>query len=227
MLKHLTDLPESFNPLVLYPSLSKVVPTLSTLPAICGPYQVAAGTVLFAANTECKGFPLLLDGEIKVQQESADGRCLELYRVTPGELCLVSSASLFRAQPLTASGIARCQSHFLLIPANIFACWLNQAEFRTDILGLFALRMTDLTILVDALAFQKLDQRLAAVLLDAGNDLLVTHQALADQLGTVREVITRILRRFEQQGCLELSREHIRIINTPLLQRLAAGDLSH
>ena len=211
------------NPVDLYPSLAKVEPPLAELPHACGPHQVSAGTVLFAAHALCQGFPLVLDGEVKVVQQSADGRSLELYRVTPGELCLVSSACLFRQQPLTATGIASRETRLLLIPAKIFECWLTQTEFRANVLGLFAQRMTDLTTLVDAVAFQKLDQRLAKALLTHGSELLVTHQALADQLGTVREVITRLLRRFEQERLVNLSREHIHILDSAALQRLAAG----
>jgi CRP/FNR family transcriptional regulator len=185
--------------------------------------HVPTDTVLFNENAPCLGFPLVLEGEIKVSRASGDGRTLELYRVVPGELCLVSSACLFRTQPLSAHGITTKPTSFILITAPIFKRWLETPEFRDDILGLFAERMADLTSLVDAVAFHKLDRRLAAALLGRGQQLSVTHQALADELGTVREIITRLLRRFEREGWVSLGREQIQIVNSAALRAFCAG----
>lgn len=213
----------ALSPLACYPSLAHVQPPLASLPPACGPMTVPAGTVLFDEQAACQGFPLVLSGEVKVFRQSEDGRRLELYRVTPGEMCLVSAACLFRQQPLSATGMTTCTTELLLVPIDIFHRWLDQPAFRADVLGLFAERMADLTALVDAVAFHKLDQRLAAALLGHGPELAVTHQALADQLGTVREIITRLLRRFEQDGWVQLSRERIRILDGAALRGLAAG----
>ena len=211
--------------LEIYPALADVTPSLSALGADGTPVDVAAGTVLFTENNPCQGFPLVLDGEVRVARQSMDGRNLELYRVTPGELCLVSSASLFRSTPLSAHGVTTKPTHLLLIRPTTFQQWLAQPAFRDSILGLFAERMADLTTLIDAVAFQKLDQRLAATLLGRGQDLSLTHQALADELGTVREIITRLLRRFEREGWVQLSREHIHIVNSPALRAVASGSV--
>ena len=148
---------------------------------------------------------------------------LELYRVVPGELCLVSSACLFRSTPLSAQGITTKPTSLLLIPPPTFTQWLTTSTFRDDVLGLFAERMADLTGLIDAVAFHKLDQRLAAALLGRGQDLALTHQTLADELGTVREMVTRLLRRFEREGWVELAREHITIRNSAALRDLASA----
>lgn len=209
--------------LQVYPALAQVVPPLSTLSAAVQSVTVPAGTMLFTENTPCQGFPLVLEGEIKVSRQSSDGRTLELYRVVPGELCLVSSACLFRNQPLMAQGITTKPSSLLLIPPNLFTQWLETASFRNEVLGLFAERMADLTGLIDAVAFHKLDQRLAGALLGRGQDLALTHQQLADELGTVREIISRLLRRFEREGWVELAREHIHIRNSAALRTVAAG----
>ena len=90
-------------------------------------------------------------------------------------------------------------------------------------LGLFAARMADLTGLIEAIAFQRLDSRLAAALLGHGPTLKTTHQALADELGTVREIVTRLLHRFERDGLVELSRESIAIRDSAGLRAIAAG----
>jgi CRP/FNR family transcriptional regulator len=209
------------DPVALYPALAHVTPSLRSLGAAAEPVTVAADTILFDAKAPCQGFPLVLDGEIKVSRHSGDGRSLELYRVVPGELCLVSSASLFRSAPLSAQGISTRPTSLLLITPSIFVQWLETPVFRNDILGLFAERMADLTCLVDAVAFQRLDQRLAATLLGRGQNLALTHQQLANELGTVREMVSRLLRRFEREGWVELARENIHIRDSKALRAIA------
>lgn len=215
--------PSSALPLELYPALAQVQPSLASLSPTVVPMQVPAGTVLFDENSPCRGFPLVLDGEVKVSRSSGDGRTLELYRVVPGELCLVSSACLFRTQPLSAQGITTRASTLLLIPPDIFQRWIETPAFRNEVMGLFAARMADLTCLVDAVAFHKLDRRLAAALLGRGMHLSLTHQALADELGTVREIVTRLLRRFEREGWVALGREQIQVLNGAALRELASA----
>ena len=209
------------NPVALYPALEHVVPSLLALGPAAEPITVERDTVLFSENTACQGFPLVLDGEVKVSRHSLDGRSLELYRVVPGELCLVSSASLFRRAPLMARGISTRPTRLLMITPSIFAQWLETPVFRNDVLGLFAERMADLTGLIDAVAFQRLDQRLAATLLGRGQSLALTHQQLANELGTVREMVSRLLRRFEREGWVELARENILIRDSRALRALA------
>ncbi len=206
--------------LALYPALAVVTPPLAAqaLPVL----SVPAGTVLFAEHAPCQGFPLVLDGEVQVSRSSGEGRNLELYRVVPGELCLVSSACLFRSMPLSARGVSTRATRLLLIPPELFRRWLETPRFRDEVLGLFAERMVDLTSLIEAIAFHKLDQRLAHALLGHGQDLAVTHQALADELGTVREMVTRLLRRFEREGWVALSRERIQILDSAALRAAAA-----
>ncbi len=206
--------------LALYPALAEVTPALVSqgLPVL----TVPAGTVLFDEHAPCQGFPLVLDGEVKVSRSSGEGRNLELYRVVPGELCLVSSACLFRSMPLSARGVTTRATRLLLIPPDLFRRWLETPLFRDAVLGLFAERMADLTSLIEAIAFHKLDQRLARALLGHGQDLAVTHQALADELGTVREMVTRLLRRFEREGWVALSRERIQILDSAALRAAAS-----
>lgn len=211
------------DPVALYPALAHVVPSLRALGSAADPVRVPVDTVLFSENAPCQGFPLVLEGEIKVSRHSGDGRSLELYRVVPGELCLVSSASLFRSSPVSAQGLSTRPTSLLLITPSVFVQWLETPVFRNDILGLFAERMADLTSLIDAVAFHKLDRRLAAALLGRGQQVNVTHQTLADELGTVREIVTRLLRRFEREGWVSLGREQIQIVNANALRLLVSS----
>ncbi len=204
-----------------YPALAQVRPSLADLGAQAAPLSVPAHTTLFEHGVACQGLPLVVSGEVKVIRSAPDGRSLELYRVSPGELCLVSCASLFRHQAMSARGITTKATTLHLIPVPVFDQWLAEPGFRQEVLGLFAERMADLTALIDAVAFRRLDQRLAAALLGRGPSIAITHQALADELGTVREIVTRLLRRFEREGWLELGREQVRILDSAALRSVA------
>ena len=207
----------------LYPALVGVQPALASLRPVLQPMQVPAGTLLFSENDACQGFPLVLQGEIQVSRRSMDGRSLELYRVLPGELCLVSAACLFRTRPLSAQGITTKDTRLLLITPELFLRWLEAPAFRHEVLGLFAERMADLTGLIEAIAFQRLDSRLAGTLLGHGPQVRTTHQALADELGTVREIVSRLLRRFERDGWVVLGRERVEVADAAALQQMGAG----
>ena len=187
--------------------------------------NAAAGDDLFDEGMSCQGFPLVLKGEICVSRCSADGaRTMELYRVAPGEICVVSAAGLLAGKELTARGAAAASSELLLLSPELFGRWTGHAEFRRFVFGLFAERLADLMNLIDAIAFQRLDRRLAQHLLGHGQVLRTTHQALADELGTVREIVTRLLNRFEAAGYVGLGRERVEVIDAPGLRAVASGD---
>lgn len=207
---------------LLYPAISKVQNSLMSAGSVVSPVSVPANTVLFEEKQACQGFPLVLEGEVRVSRRSLDGRSLELYRVMPGELCLVSSSSLFRNDLLSAYAVSTKPTTLLMISPTLFQQWMAITEFRNEVLGLFAIRMTDLTSLIDAVAFQKLDQRLAAALLGHGQQVNRTHQDLANELGTVREVVSRLLHRFEREGWVSLSREHIQIKQSAALRAFSS-----
>lgn len=185
--------------------------------------SVPAGTTLFEEGQPCRGFPLVLKGNVRVGRGSPGGRLLELYRVTPGELCVVSTSCLFGSVPLSAHGQTTEATEMLLLTPAGFAQWAAHEPFRRYVFGVFADRLADLMSLAEAVAFQRLDQRLANTLLGRGLVLHVTHQALADELGTVREIVTRLLKRFESSGWVGLGRERITIIDSNALRDLAGG----
>jgi CRP/FNR family transcriptional regulator len=111
----------------------------------------------------------------------------------------------------------------LLSPAG-FDRWITNEAFRRFVFGIFADRLADLMALAEAVAFQRLDRRLATALLGRGAVVHATHQALADELGTVREIVTRLLRRFERAGWIALGRERIELRDAAALRQLAAGE---
>jgi CRP/FNR family transcriptional regulator, anaerobic regulatory protein len=111
----------------------------------------------------------------------------------------------------------------LLQPAG-FERWCAHEPFRRYVFGVFADRLADLMALAEAVAFQRLDQRLAHALLGRGATLHLTHQQLADELGTVREIVSRLLSRFERAGWVRLGRERVEVLDAAALRALAAGE---
>jgi CRP/FNR family transcriptional regulator len=211
------------------PQLEGQYPVLAELPQklrqeIAGTAQavtVPSGITLFDERQPCQGFPFVLAGAIRVAKVSASGRELPLYRVTPGETCIITSSCLLGNVPYNARGTTESETVLVLLPQGLFMELLAQAPFRNFIFNLFAERMADLMRLVEEVAFRKLDQRLAALLLGKGRIVHATHQQLADELGSVREMVSRLLKGFAEQGWVALGREQIEIRDAAGLRRLA------
>ena len=211
--------------LALYPALTELDPAdrAHVVATEAQTVHVPSGTVLFEEGAPCRSFPMLLGGEVRVARGSPGGRSIELYRVTPGELCVASTSCLFGHAALVAHGVATADSELVLLSPAGFERWIGNEAFRRFVFGIFADRLADLMALAEAVAFQRLDQRLATALLGRGAIVNATHQALADELGTVREIVTRLLRRFERAGWIALARERIELIDPAALRQLAAG----
>jgi CRP/FNR family transcriptional regulator, anaerobic regulatory protein len=211
--------------------LLKQYPMLRELPAAdqadvlatASVMHLPAGTVLFDENQPCQGFPLLLSGNIRVIKAAPNGRELQLYRVMPGESCILTSSCLLGNTRYHARGIAEQALEMVLLPASAFHTLLGkQDSFRSYVFHLFSDRLTDLMQLVSAVAFQKLDQRLANLLVSKTNPIHATHQSLADELGSAREIVSRLLKGFAEQGWVKLGREQIDITDTAALKRFAS-----
>ena len=163
---------------------------------------------------------MLLSGKIRVFKASQNGRELQLYRVASGESCILTSSCLLGRNRYQARGVAEEDLEMVLLPASSFYQLIaNHETFRLYIFNLFSERLTDLMQLVSAVAFQKLDQRLATLLISKSGTIHITHQALADELGSVREIISRLLKNFSEQGWIKLGREQIDIIDPSALKK--------
>jgi CRP/FNR family transcriptional regulator len=185
--------------------------------------QLAAGAVVFDENQPCQGFPLLLSGSLRVVKSSANGRELQLYRVVPGESCILTSSCLLGDTRYQARGIVDEPVEIVMLPAPAFHNLLdNFHAFRRYVFQLFTERLTHLMELVTAVAFQKLDQRLAILLVGKSGTIHTTHQALADELGSAREIVSRLLKSFSEQGWVRLGREQITITDESALKKFAA-----
>ncbi|MDD2720824.1 MAG: Crp/Fnr family transcriptional regulator [Gallionella sp.] len=206
-----------------YPMLQEMpVEELEAIIAQARLVQVPAATIMFDENQPCQGFPLLLSGRLRVIKSAASGRELQLYRVVPGESCILTSSCLLGNTPYQARGITDEAVEVIMLPATVFHSLLAKNNaFRHYVFQLFTERLTDMMELVTAVAFQKLDQRLAALLVNRPSPLNVTHQALADELGSAREMVSRLLKSFASQGWVRLGREQITVTDRDALKRFA------
>ncbi|BCK86825.1 CRP-like cAMP-activated global transcriptional regulator [Sideroxyarcus emersonii] len=175
--------------------------------------NVPAGAIVFDECQPCQGFPLLLSGNIRIIKASANGRELPLYRVSPGDSCILSSSCLLGRANYQARGIAELDTVMVALSPDMFEKLLAvHKPFQDYIFGMFSERLADLMQLLSAVAFQKLDQRLAALLANKPSPFQTTHQALADELGSVREIVSRLLKSFAEKGWIRLEREQIEIV---------------
>ena len=196
------------------PLRSRVLEQMQTL-------SVPAGTVLFDESQPCQGFPFILEGAIRVIKPAANGRELPLYRVLPGESCIITSGCLLGHSDYNARGVTEVDTTLLMLPRALFDQLLDQPAFRNFVFQIFSERIADLMQLVEEVAFHKLDQRLAGLLLGKGKRVHATHQQLADELGSVREIVSRLLKGFAAQELVKLGREQIDILDPAGLRRLA------
>lgn len=186
--------------------------------------DVPADTLLFDDRQSCEGFPFVVQGSVRVAKCAPNGRELPLYRVSPGETCIISSSCLLGNEDYNARGITESDTRLMLLPKPVFDELLAEPAFRRFVFNLFAERIADLMQLIEEVAFHRLDQRLAALLLGKGRIVHTTHQHLADELGSVREFVSRLLKGFSAQDLVRLSREQIEILDPAGLRRIASGN---
>lgn len=183
------------------------------------------GAVIFGPGSPAENLLLLISGTVRVQQLSEAGREIILYRVHAGESCVLTTACLLAFEDYSAEGIAETDIQAILIPRNDFDTLMSiSKEFRAFVFEAYSKRITDLFLVIEEIAFKRMDIRVAQKLLELGDAqglLHLTHQQLAIELGTAREVISRQLKEFERRGWLSLSRGTITLIQADQIKRLA------
>jgi len=183
------------------------------------------GTVLFDARQPCRGFPLLLEGAVRVVKTTAGGREIVLYRVDPGQGCILSGGCLLGHSDYSATGVAEGEVELYNVPPELFeALVLECPAFRRFVFAMYGERLAEVMELVEEVAFRRLDQRLARLLVHRGPRLETTHQEIASELGSVREIVSRLLRGFEARGWVRLERERITVLDPAALARLARAE---
>ena len=208
-------------------------PTLAALPAperdllLAGIGRVAlpAGHPLFRAGELCAAFPFLMRGSVAVRRLARSGREMLLYRVQPGQTCIMTTVCLATDARYAAEGVVEADAEAWCLPPSGFTALLAaSAGFRAFAFASFATRLVDLMTRIEELSDRSVEARLAERLLALapGGVARTTHQALAGDVGTAREVVSRALEGFARAGLVELGRGLVTLCDAAGLRRLAA-----
>lgn len=182
------------------------------------------GAKAFEAGMPCGNYLMVASGRVRVQQISESGREIVLYRIGGGETCVLTTACLLADEDYSAEAIAETEVSALAVPRSCFDRLLvESSQFRGFVFTAYASRITDLMLLVEEVAFGHIDLRLAQRLLHLkgpSGAISLTHQDLAVELGTAREVVSRQLKEFERRGWIQRERGRIDILDAEALSDL-------
>lgn len=180
------------------------------------------GEILLRSGDPCSFAVFLYEGEMKVSKTGNNGREINLYRVHSGQACILSITSSLSGQHYPAEAIVEKDSKLFLIPKQDLKFWLSTKPLLQDqVYQHMAARFIDMMKLFDNLFFRKIDERVLTFLLDHlkenGSVLSMTHDEIASELGSAREVISRIMKQFEKKGYIRISRGKIFMVNREVL----------
>lgn len=175
-----------------------------------------AGTRLFSTGDVCQNFVVVLRGTAKVQLSTRTGREMILFRLQPGQSCALTTSCILTQSPYYAEGLAETDLEILTLPSQSFLKSVQtQPELFTKILNNYAERIGELTGVIDRLMTRDLATELKSFLIakaDDQNRVILSHQMIADELASSREVISRKLKSFEKAGLIEMSRGQVKLI---------------
>ena len=189
--------------------------------------QAPDGAQLFGPGDPCNSFLIPLSGTVRVEHVGSGGRSIVLYRVGPGESCVMTTSCLLTGHPYEAYGLAEGAVDALALTSAQFGALIDSdPAFRARAFGAFAGRMLDLVTVIDALLLHRVDLRLAGWLAGrapAGGAIRATHQGIASELGTAREVVSRVLKDFEHRGWVGGARGSVEVRDPAALRRFAGS----
>jgi CRP/FNR family transcriptional regulator len=186
------------------------------------------GTWVFRENEGCGRVGFVLQGSVRVFKDHPSGKSITLNRLGPGDACALAIACALRNPIHQASAIVEEDAQMVTLGLEAFHSLLDRSrEAREYVYESFAERLTDTMMLVEEVVFQRMDERLAAIIIEHGvrlrtDTIAVTHEQLAEEAGTAREVVTRLLHDFNQRGYVKLSRGHVQITDRHGLSRASS-----
>lgn len=188
--------------------------------------RLPAGKGVFAEGDQVEAIALLISGVVRVYKIGETGREITLYRFGLGESCILTANAILSQQSFPALATVEQAAEAVMIPAETFRDWMSRYDvWRDFVFDLLAQRLSSVMALVDEVVFRRLDARLASFLLDRSrtqNPISITHQEIASELGSSREVISRLLEDFASQGLIRSARGQVAILNRDSLQIRAA-----
>lgn len=188
--------------------------------------RIPAGRDVFVAGDEAGAIALLLSGVVRVYQIGESGREITLYRFGNGESCILTANVILSRQAFPAVATVERDAEAVMVPADAFRDWVRRYDVWRDFtFALLSQRLASLIATVDEVVFRRLDVRVAQFLLQQGRSagpISITHQQIAAELGSSREVISRLLESLESEGLIHRARGVIEVLDRAGLERRAA-----
>jgi CRP/FNR family transcriptional regulator, anaerobic regulatory protein len=189
--------------------------------------RIPAGRDVFIEGDRVDAIALLVSGVVRVYKTGETGREITLYRFGNGESCILTANAILSQKSFPAVATVEPEAEAIMIPADVFRDWVRRYDaWREFVFDLLSQRLSAVMAIVEEVAFRRMDVRLAALLTERSrrsDSIRVTHQALAAELGSSREVISRILEDFSAQGLISVTRGTIEILERETLQGYAAA----
>lgn len=187
--------------------------------------EVPAGVTVFSPGSPCGAYLLVLDGSVRVQMIADTGRQILLYRVRRGESCVLTTSALLGEEAYAAEGVVETSTTAISVPRAVFDELLASSDvFRRFVFAGYGRRVAEILATMQAAVFHRVEPRLARLLGATPPPIAATHQEIAAELGTAREVVSRHLKAFERRGLVRLGRGVVEIVDRSGLDRLAALD---
>lgn len=187
--------------------------------------ELPAGVTVYHVGDSCENYLLVLEGSVRVRMFSEGGHEIVLYRVEEGQSCILTTSCLLAKERYQAEAVTETPVRAVIFSAAGFEAALARlAGFRQFVFSAYAQRVTDLLCLIDAIAFGRMEVRLATLLLQRlgeQQELQITHQGLANELGTAREVVSRLLKEYERRGIVEPHRGRLVVKDLPQLRQMS------
>jgi CRP/FNR family transcriptional regulator, anaerobic regulatory protein len=184
--------------------------------------RIPAGQDVFVEGDRSDAIALLVSGQVRVYKIGETGREITLYRFGLGESCILTANAILSRQTFPAIATVEADAEAVLIPAETFRDWVRRYDvWREFVFDLFSQRLATVMAVVDEVVFRHMDRRIASLLLNralAQNPVRITHQEIASELGSSREVISRLIEDFTSQGVLRSGRGTIEILDYDLLE---------
>jgi CRP/FNR family transcriptional regulator, anaerobic regulatory protein len=179
--------------------------------------KISAGQDVFVDGDRVDDIALLLSGVVRVYKIGETGREITLYRFGLGQSCILTANAILSQKSFPAIATVEEDAEAVMIPADVFREWVNKYDlWREFVFDLLSERLSTVMEVVDEVVFKRMDRRIASLLLNqAGvqNPMQITHQEIASELGSSREVISRILEDFSREGLIESGRGTIEILD--------------
>ena len=189
--------------------------------------SIPKGELIFVEGDECTQMGLILSGVVRIYKLGESGREITLYRLGAGECCVLTASCIFTGTSFPAIAVTEEDVEIALVPSHIFRDWINRFEiWRNYIFTLLSRKLSDIIATLQEVAFHRMDMRIAEMLIKLNDekkgDIRTTHQDIAMELGTSREVVSRILKHFEDEKIITLRRGYIIIEDVEVLKKKLA-----